>query len=348
MAGAERERGSFVRAMLGDRRRVAIATVTVLAFAVMPFVTERWLLEQVFFPVLVFVILGVSWDIIGGYAGQISLGHAAFFGFGAYVSAWLTTPTRADFPEWIQSPVIVAILGAALAAGLLALVIGPVIFRLTGHYFAIGTLALAAIIELILSNERRFSGGSSGYFVDSGDAGYQLLFLLTLAVTVVTVIVSYYIVSSRWGLAMRAIHDDETAASSLGINPLKYKLIAFGIGSAMAGMAGGLYGQYTGYLNPADVLGLHWMVEALVVVVLGGMGTITGPILGAGLFVGLDWVLGEVASGYGTAIEGLLIILFMIYMPQGLYGIITDRVGETSEGEPPTENVPASDESASD
>lgn len=344
MAGAERE--GFVRAMLGDRRRVAIAVVTVLAFATIPFITERWL-TQVFFTVLIFVMLGVSWDIIGGYAGQISLGHAAFFGFGAYVSAWLTTPTRADLPESIQSPVVVAILGAALVAGLLALVIGPVIFRLAGHYFAIGTLALAAIIELIISNERRFSGGSSGYFVDSSFE-YQQLFLLTLVVTVLTVIASYYVVSSRWGLAMRAIHDDETAASSLGINPLKYKLIAFSIGSAMAGMAGGLYGQYTGYLNPADVLGLHWMVEALVVVVLGGMGTITGPILGAGLFVGLDWVLGEVASGYGTAIEGLLIILFMIYMPQGLYGVITDRVGETSEGEPPTENVPASDESASD
>ncbi|WP_254533005.1 branched-chain amino acid ABC transporter permease [Natrinema gelatinilyticum] len=340
------ERGSFVRAILGDRRRAVIAIVAVLAFAAMPFITERWL-TQVFFSVLIFVILGVSWDIIGGYAGQISLGHAAFFGFGAYVSAWLTTPTRAGFPESIQSPVVVALLGGALAAGLLALVIGPVIFRLTGHYFAIGTLALAAIIELILSNERSISGGSSGYFVDS-NYEYQLLFLLTLAVTVVTVVVSYYVVTSRWGLAMRAIHDDETAASSLGIDPLKYKLIAFGIASGMAGMAGGLYAQYTGYLNPADVLGLHWMVEALVVVVLGGMGTITGPILGAGLFVGLDWILSEVASGYATAIEGLLIILFMIYMPKGLYGIITDRVAETSEGEPPSGSVPAPDESATD
>ncbi|UHQ98791.1 branched-chain amino acid ABC transporter permease (plasmid) [Natrinema zhouii] len=347
MVGSERDRGSFIRAMLGNRRRVVIAVGIVLAFATIPFVTERWL-TQVFFTVLVFVILGVSWDIIGGYAGQISLGHVAFFGFGAYVSAWLTTPTRAGFPEWIQSPVIVAVLGGALVAGLLALVVGPVMFRLTGHYFAIGTLALAAIIELILSNERSVSGGSSGYFVDSGSAEYQQLFLLTLAVTVVTVIVSYYVVTSRWGLAMRAIHDDETAASSLGINPLKYKLVAFSIASGMAGMAGGLYAQYTGYLNPADVLGLHWMVEALVVVVLGGMGTITGPILGAGLFVGLDWVLGEVASGYSTAIEGLLIILFMLYMPKGIYGLITSRTGDTSEEDPPNDTVPTPDESATD
>lgn len=340
------ERGSFVRAILEDRRRVAIGLVAVLAFAVVPFVTERWL-TQVFFRVLIFVILGVSWDIIGGYAGQISLGHAAFFGFGAYVSAWLTTPTRAGFPESIESPIIVALVGGALAAGILGLVIGPIIFRLTGHYFAIGTLALAAIIELILSNERSVSGGSSGYFV-SASYDHEVLFLLALAITVATVLVSYYIVSSSWGLAMRAIHDDETAASSLGINPLKYKLIAFGVSSAMAGMAGGLYAQYTRYLNPADVLSLEWMVEALVVVVLGGMGTITGPVLGSGLFVGLDWALSEVASGYSTAIEGLLIILFMIYMPKGLYGIITDRFGETSGGDPPNGSVPTPDEKTSD
>ncbi|WP_247004688.1 branched-chain amino acid ABC transporter permease [Halosolutus gelatinilyticus] len=343
---AESERGSFVRALLSDRRRVAISIGAVLAFAAVPFVTERWL-AQVFFRVLIFVILGVSWDLIGGYAGQISLGHAAFFGFGAYVSAWLTTPTRAGFSESVQSPVIVALIGGALAAGLLALAIGPAIFRLTGHYFAIGTLALAAIIERVLSNERGISGGSSGYFVNSS-YDHELLFLLTLAITVATVLVSYYVVTSSWGLAMRAIHDDEAAASSLGINPLKYKLIAFGISSAMAGMAGGLYAQYTLYLNPADVLGIEWMVEALVVVVLGGMGTVTGPVLGAGLFVGLDQLLSEVASGYSTAIEGLLIILFMIYMPKGLYGVISDRVGEPSGGDPPSGSVPTPDETASD
>ncbi len=308
-----------------NRRRLAASVVVLLALAVVPFTTTPYITDIVFTG-LVFVMLGVSWNLIAGYAGQISLGHHAFFGLGAFVSAWLTTPARANLPEAIQSPALLAIAVGALVAGLLALVLGPILFRLTGHYFAIGTLAVAAIIQLVLLDQRRFSGGSTGYYVQN-NLGDSATFLLMLAATVLVVLVTYAIVNSRFGLGMRAIHDDEDAASSLGVNPLRYKMIAFVVSAAMAGLAGGFYAQFTLYVNPDSTLGVPWMVDTLVVVVLGGMGTMVGPLVGTGLFLSLDTVLRETAGEFATTIEGALIIIFIIFVPGGLYKLLSDRYG---------------------
>lgn len=318
-------------AVFADRRRVAAAVLVVLALAVVPFTTTAYVTEIVFLG-LVFVMLGVSWNLLAGYAGQVSLGHAAFFGFGAYVAAWLTTPTRAGLPEAIQMPAIVALVVAALAAALLALVTGPAMFRLSGHYFAIGTLALAAIVQLVLLDQRRFSGGSTGYYIQETLTA-DVVYLLGLAVTVAMVLAVYRIVNSRIGLGMRAIHGGEDAASSLGVNPLKYKMYAFVISSFMAGLTGGLYALFTLYVNPESTLDVVWMIDTLVVVILGGMGTMLGPLLGAALFLGLDNVLRAVAGEFATTVEGLLIILFMVFAPGGLYGLIESRYlgGEEAE-----------------
>jgi len=317
-------------ALFADRRRVAVAVVGVLALAVVPYTTTPYYTDIVFTG-LVFVMLGVSWNLVAGYAGQISLGHHAFFGIGAFVSAWLTTPTRAGLPESIQSPALLAIVVGALAAGLLALALGPVLFRLTGHYFAIGTLAVAAIIQLVLLDQRRFSGGSTGYYVQNS-VSPETVYLLMLAATVVVILATYVVVQSRSGLGMRAVHDDEDAASSLGVDPLRYKLMSFAIASGMAGLAGGFFAQFSGYINPDSTLGVTYMVDTLVVVVLGGMGTMAGPLLGAGLFLTLDTVLRQTAGEFATTIEGGLIILFVIFVPGGLYKLLTDRSGDDTEG----------------
>ncbi|MCG1003258.1 MULTISPECIES: branched-chain amino acid ABC transporter permease [Halobacterium] len=305
-----------------SRRRVAIAVVGVLALAAVPYSTTAYITELVFTG-LVFVMLGVSWNLVAGYAGQISLGHHAFFGLGAFVSAWLTTPGRAGLPEVIQSPAWLAIAVGALAAGLLALVLGPLLFRLTGHYFAIGTLAVAAIVQLVLLDQRRFSGGSTGYYVRN-NVQPETVFVLMLLATVAVILVTYGIVNSRSGLGMRAIHDDEDAASSLGVNPLRYKLMSFAVASGMAGLAGGLFAQFSGYINADSTLGVTYMVDTLVVVVLGGMGTMAGPLVGAGLFLSLDTVLRRTAGEFATTIEGALIIIFVIFVPGGLYKLLSD------------------------
>ncbi|MFC6724466.1 branched-chain amino acid ABC transporter permease, partial [Halobium palmae] len=217
------------------------------------------------------------------------------------------------------------LLVGAVAAALLSVVVGPIMFRLRGHYFAIGTLALAAILQLVLLDQRSVSGGSSGYYLDAG-MGEIPTYLITLFATVLTVVVVYYVVESRLGLGMQAIHGDEEAASGLGVNPLLYKMYAFVISSFFAGLAGGLYAQYSLYVNPESTLSVTWTISTLVVVVLGGMGTFTGPILGAVLFLGLDNFLSAIVGELATSVEGVLIIAFMIFLPAGLYGVLSDRV----------------------
>ena len=331
-----------VEDVLTSRRQVAVAAVVVLYLTAVPFITTAYITE-IFFTGLVFVMLGVSWNLLAGYAGQVSLGHAAFFGIGAFVAAWVTTPSRANLPEALSLPgapgivtLLFALVLGTIAAGLLAAVTGPVMFRLTGHYFAIGTLALAAIIKLVMVDQRQLTGGSTGYYVSEylGDDG---VFLLTLVATLGVVFVTYRIVDSPSGLGMRAIHDDEEAASSLGVNPLKYKLYAFVGSSAIAGLAGALYAQFTLYINPESTLNVVWMVDTLVVVILGGMGTVLGPLFGAGLFVGLDTLLRTFAGEFATTIEGALIILVMLFAPQGVYGFFLD---EDEKEEPPTATEP--------
>lgn len=335
MSLIERQPG---RTLLADRRVQTAGVLLVAALAAVPFVTDIYVTELVFTG-LIFVILGVSWNLLAGYAGQISLGHAAFFGMGAFASAWLTTPTGADLPESMQLPVLVAIVAGGLVAAFISLVVGPIIFRLRGHYFAIGTLALAAIIQLVMADQREYTGGATGYFLDISPVEELLppvtaeatVYLLTLAATVVTVLVTYRIVESPTGLGMKAIHDDEDAASGLGVNPLKYKMYAFVVSSFFAGLAGALYAQYTLYINPGSTLDIVWTIDTLVIVILGGMGTMAGPLLGAGLFLGLDNLLSSVVGELSTAVEGALIILFIVFLPSGVYGLIDDYVVSDSE-----------------
>mgnify|MGYP000510098833 CR=1 FL=1 len=317
--------GNDLSALTATRRRLAAAVALVFVLAVVPFVTTDYVTEIVFTG-LVFAMLGISWNLLAGYAGQVSLGHAAFFGIGAFVTAWLTTPGRAGFPEAIQLPMIATLPIAALAAGVVALVVGPVIFRLSGHYFAIGTLALATIIQLLLLDQRGISGGSTGYYIQSAlDA--DLIYLIGLVSTVGMLIVASRVVNSRIGLGMRAVDGDEDAASTLGVHPLRYKLWAFGISSAMAGLAGALWAQFTLYVNPESTLGVVWMIDTLVVVILGGMGTMLGPLLGAALFLTLDTGLRSVAGEFATTVEGALIILFILFAPAGVYGLLESRTG---------------------
>jgi len=322
--------GSIGSRLREPRTRRVLTVLAVLWLVTIPFTTTAYITE-VFFTGLVFVMLGVSWNLVAGYAGQISLGHAAFFGFGAFVSAWLTSPGRAGLPESIQMPVVVAIAGGALAAAILALVVGPVMFRLTGHYFAIGTLALASIIQLILLDQRQFSGGSTGYYVQQS-FGDDLMFLLALATTVGMYLVYRRIVASPSGLGMRAIHDDEGAASSLGVYPLKFKMYAFVVSSAMAGIAGGFWAQYTLFISADSTLSVVWMVDTLVIVVLGGMGSLLGPVYGAWLFLGLDTVLQRVGGEFATTVEGTLIIAFVLLAPKGVNGILRTWFDDDESG----------------
>lgn len=308
------------RAFEGRTPRLAVGAVVVVALLLIP-PTTTTSIEGLVFEAMVYAMLAISWNIIAGYAGQVSLGHAAFFGFGAYVSAWLTTPTAAGLPENIAVPAVVAVLVGGLATALLSGLLGPVIFRLRGHYFSIGTLALAAIIQLLLNNARSVSGGATGYYVQNSLGSVGVYYLAVVALVVVFG-VSYWMRNNRLGLAMRAINDDQDAANSLGVWPLRYKMWAFVLSALFAGVAGGLYGQYTLYLNASSTLDVSWMIDTLAIVILGGIGTVLGPLFGTVLFMVLDNVFQSFAAGLATAIEGALLVVFIVFIPGGLYEYI--------------------------
>ena len=353
MVGANRLTTAHQRVAESRRLLLAISVVVVLALALVPWTTTSYVTGLVFNG-LVFAMLGVSWNLLAGYAGQISLGHAAFFGIGAYATAWLTTPTQAGFPEALAAiPVPVAMLVGGLAAASIAAVVGPVMFRLEGHYFAIGTLALATIIELLIGQLRSISGGSSGFYVNTPDSlgvlGFDpelMTYYLGVLATILVVAGTYWIVGSRSGLGMRAVKDDEDAASTLGVQPLRYKMVAFVVSAAMAGLAGAVYGQYVLYLNPEATLSVTWTIDTLVVVILGGMGTMAGPLFGAGLFLLLDNVLASFIGSLATTIEGVVIVLFVLFLPYGLYGYLSSEADIGEDG--PDESTSAEDERPAD
>lgn len=307
---------------IGRNVRTAGAAVLLVALVAAPFVVGIYYAEIVVTG-LVFVMLATSWNLLGGYTGQISLGHAAFFGLGAYISAWLTSPAVAGFPAWIALPPVVAILVGGVAMAVISIFLGPFFFRLRGHYFAVGTLALAAIVQILMNTSASISGGATGYSLNNGDP--FVAYFYALLATIACLATTYHVVGSKSGIGMRAVKGDESAASSLGVNPLRYKIYAFVYASFWAGIAGGVYAQYTLYINPQSTLAVGWTVNTLVIVILGGIGTLLGPIVGSVLFLVLDNLLQNWVGGLSVTIEGVLIMLFILVLPYGVYGYYRER-----------------------
>lgn len=304
----------------GSRRAVLHLGVAVtILFGVAPHLLDAYYTEIVFLT-MIYLILAISWNLIAGYTGQIMLGHAGFFGLGAFMSAWFTTPTAAGFPGWIQVPGIVAILIGGVTMAAFALLLGPAFFRLRGHYFAIGTLALGEILRVIMENARQVSGGATGYYITVAQPLHQYYY--TLVFLLLTVAVVYYLLNTKSGLGMRAVKGDEDAANSLGVYPLKYKLYSFAVSAFFAGLAGALYAQYTGYINPSSTLSISWTIGALIIVTLGAQGTLIGPFFGIVPFMILDTLLINVVGGLATSVEGLLLIFIVLFLPTGIWGYI--------------------------
>ena len=259
------------------------------------------------------IILAVSLNLILGHTGQFSLGHAGFMSVGGYTAAKLTLVFAATVPAALH-PLLFA--GAILAGGLMAalagLIVGIPSLRLRGDYLAIVTLGFAEIIRVIMQNTEAV-GGASGL---SGIPKFTTLGW-TFALAAVTIYVVSGLVNSTYGRGFLAVSDDEVAASSMGINPVRYKVTAFVIGAFFAGIAGALYAHHKQTLVPT---GFDWLksIDIVVMVILGGMGRTPGVILAAIILTWLPEHL-RVFSEYRMIIYALLIILLMILRPQGLF-----------------------------
>ena len=277
------------------------------AFAVLPLFTERNDLLNLGVQIFLAIVLAQSWNIVGGYAGQINLGHAAFFGLGALTTRML----------WVGDvPLALSLLAGALVATAFGCLIGVPAFRLRGAYFAIGTLGLAEILRITIGN--LLPEISTIRVAEL--ASYDILprYYLTLTLAVLCVAAVALLVLARVGLGIRAVREDEAAAEASGVSALRHKLLALAVSTAFAGLAGGAFAYYHVSYYPQHTFSPIWTFDAVLMSFVGGVGTVHGPVLGALFYVLLKEVLALQWVEFHLIIFGILFILVVLFLPGGL------------------------------
>ena len=280
------------------------------------FLSQYWLHAMIIS--LFYVMMASSWNLIAGYTGQISFAHAAFSGVGAYASGMLAVNLGVP-------PLLGVLIGAGVAA-LLGLGLGYLCIRMGGIYLSLTTLGFSEILRIIITNEDQWTRGTMGlqvpgFFTEYSKASYYYLFLV---ITVLFLILIRKIIHSEMGLTFRAVLNDELAASSSGINTIRVRVLAFTVSSAMAGLAGGLYGHYLMLITP-DIPSLGQMFLVLAMAVIGGMGSFAGPILGSFVLEILSEYI-RIYGEYHVLLFGLVALAVARFAPEGIMGILDKRL----------------------
>jgi branched-chain amino acid transport system permease protein len=292
-------------------KRALITVGILLLLIIFPLVMQNEYLLNLMILICLYSTLAHSWNVLGGYCGQISLGHAAFFGVGALTFRYL----------WLSGvSYYLALPAGALASLILASIIGFPSFKMKGHYFSIGTLALAMILLHIVQN---LMPGVS-FITQACLDQYSLftIYYLALGIGVATVFVVYALSRSKLGIAMVAIRDDEDAAEAIGINTFKYKVVSMSISTLIAGFAGGIFALYCGtyyYYVPFE---LGWSFDPLLIAFIGGAGTVIGPVIGAVVFVLLKELFATHLGQVNVLIFGIVFIITVLFLPQGIVGVV--------------------------
>jgi len=298
-------------------KRAVLASLTVglALLAVYPAVASgygiRFMLQ-----LFMWVTLAQSWNLISGLTGYVSFGHVAFFGTGAYTAAILVA---AHGWHWVA-----ASLTGGVAAVLLALVIGYPCLRLKGPYFAIAMLGLNEVMRVVVSYFQRLTGGGLGLSLPTLYASVAIYYAMGVAAVAVTA-VAYGIITSRFGLRLMTIRDDEIAAEAVGIDTARYKLYAFLLSAFWPGVVGGFFARDLGYIEPIAVFPLATTITMIVMALFGGKGTVWGPVLGAAsLFVFQELVWARFLYLH-QLLFGAIIVLVVLFMPRGILGVLQQR-----------------------
>jgi branched-chain amino acid transport system permease protein len=320
-----------------------IALFAAITAALPFFIGDNPYVIGVMISLLMMAALSSAWNIIGGFAGQYSFGHAAYFGAGAYTTMILIS-------AYAMNPLIGALAGMVMAA-LIALITGSIVFGLRGHYFALASIAVAEIIRLTVLNFE-FTGGAQGILLANVTLwGLDLnsktpFYYGMLILLMVSLCITQYLHKSKTGYYLQAIREDQDAASSLGINILRYKNRALLISAALTSVAGSLYALYIRFIDTSAVLDLRLSIEIILTAIIGGVGTLWGPVLGALLLVPLAEVLrsnmiGDTLVKLGVVsktsvvgvflnenlahahvlIYGIITVLCILYLPKGILGL---------------------------
>jgi len=300
-----------------------------LVALVLPLFTSEYV-QHVVLLIFFWAFLGTSWNILSGFAGQLSLGHAAFFGVGAYTSTLLYT--RLGLSPWIGMPV------AGAVAGIVGLAIGFVSFRyrLRGPYFALATIACAEVLRIVFNNFEPV-GAAMGILIPlkgNAPAAFQFsakypYYYIALAMMLIGLEVARGIARSRLGYQMVALRENENTAESLGVDTRSVKLVAIGVSAFMTGMGGSFYAQYFFYIDPETTFGLAISVDIAIRPIIGGLGTLAGPIVGSFILTPLSELtrilFGGRYAGAALMSYGAILIVVVLVAPGGIVGWVRDR-----------------------
>ena len=296
-----------------DKRSVVGTIIVAAAFALViaaPAFLSTYLVE-IGFKLMLYIVLAEAWNLLAGYGGLVSLGTSSFFGLGAYVSVGLLNYLGAGLP--------LALCASALAGMTLALVMSRGLFRLRGLHFTVGTLALAEALRLFVVNVPWF-GGATGLFVTLDLPDTPELFRVAALLLALTTAIISVATTSRFSVLLRAIRDDEDAASQVGVRAFRTKLAAFMVASGLVAAAGGLQAAKLGAIEPYGSFGLQWSVDALAIVIIGGLGMRRGAVVGGLFFVAIGELLADYPELH-VALTGVILILLIRFAPQGLCGL---------------------------
>ncbi|MBW2031608.1 MAG: branched-chain amino acid ABC transporter permease [Deltaproteobacteria bacterium] len=291
-------------------RKPAIWLLVIAVVAFFPLLVKYEYITSLLITLFIYISIAESWNLLGGYTGQISLGHSAFFGLGALGARLL----------WVANvPIVAAVILGGVSSALLAAVVGVPCLRMRSAYFPIGTLALSMIALLTVANLFPIPGALPKNFLDAYDIFSR--YYLGMAVALLTMLIVYWIVNSRTGLAVVAIRDNEQAAMAMGVRTLRYKVLSVVLSSFLAGLGGGVYAyQHVSYYydTPFDLI---WSFTPTLTTFIGGLGTILGPVLGSVCFLLLSELFAVTLGEVHVLIFGLSFILIVLFLPGGLMSI---------------------------
>ena len=303
-------------------RRI-LAAVVIGALLAVPYVTANPFYQHLLIMVLFWTLLGAAWNLLGGFAGQVSFGHATFLGVGAYTAMLLYL--KLGWSPWL------GLVFGGLAGALVALPIGLICFRLRGPYFSLATLAVAEIVRLVALNWETLTAGPMGLLITTLPAlnwfGRPVnwesklpFYYVALVLALLAMGITWFVSRSRLGAYLLAIREDMDSAEAAGIDTTRTKVIALAISAFIAGLAGGFYGLYFRYIDPDAVFSISMSVEMVFIAVVGGIATTAGPIVGAVFLVTIAELFRERFQVGHLIFYGLLMMIVIRYMPEGIWG----------------------------
>jgi branched-chain amino acid transport system permease protein len=300
-----------------DRQTIGIALVFAgaVVIALVPWFADNYAV-RLCTTTCMFVVLALSWNFIGGYAGYPSFASAAFFGLGAYAGAIAQTGGVPMVLAWVQATLITAVVSA---------IIGVAILRLRGHYFAVGSFAVLELFRLVTSSWSDLTGGGTGLNVPilAGGPDYagRLLLYAMLTLALATFVLAIYVDRSRLGFGLRCIRQNESAANMLGVDVNRLKIVAFILSTSFVGTVGAIYASWVSYIDPSDMFSVLLTIKVPVMVLLGGAGTILGPVFGVVVFQILEERILSNFLEIHAGVLGAVIVLLVFLLPGGLLRI---------------------------